>query len=93
MSVTTAFGDFETDPMRFIGRLFSIVLGGSGGVAILLIMRAGYQMMTARGNQEGLQKAREQIVAAVVGLVFIIFSFVLLQAIGNDILRVPGFPV
>src|SRR5882724_10410173 len=34
--------------------------------------------------------AREQLIATIVGLLFLIFSFVILQVIGVDILGIPG---
>ena len=35
--------------------------------------------------------AKEQLTSAIIGLLFIIFSFVILQMLGVDILRIPGF--
>jgi hypothetical protein len=90
-AVITAFGRVSTEPGQFITRLFAILLGGAGGIAVILIMRSGYRIMTARGNPEGIQQGREQFVAAIVGLMFLVFSFVLLQVIGIDILRIPNF--
>lgn len=91
LTVSTSFGDVSTDPAGFITRIFGILLGASGAIALILIMRAGYRLMTSRGNPEGIQAGREQLIAAIVGLMFLIFSLVLLQVIGVDILRVPGF--
>jgi type IV secretion system pilin len=87
----STFGGFSTDPNGFIEKIFAVLLSVSGGIALLLIIKAGYQMMTAQGNPEKLNNAREQLVAAIVGLVFLIFSFVFLQLIGFDILHIPGF--
>lgn len=90
-SLITAFGELQTDPSGFVTRLFAILLSFSGGIALLLIIKAGYQMMTSQGKPEQLQAGRDQLIAAVVGLVFLIFSLVLLQVIGYDILRIPEF--
>jgi len=90
LEIATSFGAVGTDPGSFITRLFGILLGASGAIALLLIMRAGYRIMSSRGNPEGIQQGREQLVAAIVGLIFLIFSFVLLQVIGVDILKLPG---
>jgi type IV secretion system pilin len=90
-TVGTAVGDLATDPAGFIRALFAVLLSVSGGLALLLIIRAGYQMMTSQGKPEQINQARDQLVAAIVGLAFLIFSFVLLQVIGYDILRIPGF--
>jgi hypothetical protein len=87
----TALGEINTDTGSFITNLFALLLAASGGIAILLLMRAGYTIMTSAGNPEKVKTGQEQFVAAIVGLLFIIFSFVILQVIGVDILRLPEF--
>ena len=91
LAIDSPFGLFNTMPGEFVVKAFSIVLAASGAIAVLLIMRAGYKIMTARGNPEGIQQGREQLVAAIVGLLFLIFSFVFLQVIGVDLLQIPSF--
>jgi len=86
----TALGDFATDPTGFVKTIFDILLSVSGGIALLLIIKSGYQLMTSQGKPEQLQQGRDQLIAAIVGLVFLIFSFVILQVLGFDILRIPG---
>ena len=87
----TGFGSIATDPAGFVQSIFALLLSVSGGVALLLIIRAGYQLLTSQGKPEQLQAGRDQLIAAIVGLVFLIFSLVLLQLIGVDILHLPGF--
>lgn len=87
----TAIGDIDTNTVAFVKQIFGILLSLSGGIALLLIIYSGYQIMTSEGNPEKLQGARETITSAIIGLVFIIFSLVILQIIGVDILRIPGF--
>lgn len=87
----TAVGDINTKPEEFIGSVLGLVLGLSGGIALLLIIYGGYQLMMARGKPETLEAARDQITAAIIGLLFIIFSLVLLQLIGFNILKIPEF--
>ena len=90
--VNTGIGiAIETTPAGFVKSVFSIVLGLAGGLAILLIIYSGYQLIESRGNPEKLEAAREQLRSAIIGLLFIIFSLVIIQAIGVDILRIPGF--
>lgn len=90
-SVNTAFGVWNTDPAKFVQSLMSILLSISGGIAVLIIIFAGYTMMTSQGDPEKVQGAREQITAAIIGLLFLIFSVVILEIIGVDILHLPGF--
>lgn len=87
-SITTAFGTipFPTDPAGFVGRIFAIILSLSGAVALLIITFSGFRLSFSQGNQEKVQEAREMLTAAVIGLLFIIFSTTLLEVIGVDIL-------
>lgn len=66
-------------------------IGISGGIAFLLIVFSGFQMMTASGDPQKLQNGREMLTAAVSGLILIIFSVFLLDLIGVKILQLPGF--
>lgn len=88
--VATGFGALSTQPGPFIRSIFIVLLSIAGGIAVLLIMKAGYLMMTASGKPEQIQQGHEQLIAAIVGLLFLIFSFVILEVIGVDILRIPG---
>lgn len=88
---STALGSISTSPLGIIQSLFGLVLSISGGVALLLIILSGYRILSSRGDPEALKGAREQLTAAIVGLLFIIFALVILQLIGYDILRIPGF--
>lgn len=90
-TVLSALGNIPTTAAGFIKTLLGIILSLSGGIALLLIIRSGYHLMTSQGNPEQLQAAREQLTAAIVGLLFVIFSLVALQVIGYDILRLPTF--
>ena len=47
--------------------------------------------MTSQGNPEAVKAATEQLTSAIIGLLFIILSFVILEIIGVDILKIPGF--
>ncbi len=89
--IDTALGNFDIEPAGFITRVFGIILSLAGGIALILIIVSGYRLMTSQGNPEKVQAAREQLTSAIVGLLFIIFSVAILQIIGVDILRIPGF--
>lgn len=75
----------------FTKGLFGIILSISGGIALLLIIVSGYRLMASGGNPEKVQGAKEQLTSAIVGLLFVIFSFVILQLIGVNIIHIPGF--
>lgn len=87
--VGTAVGDIQTNPFDFLKRLMGIILSLSGGIALILIIFSGYQILMSEGNPEKLQGAKDTITSAIIGLVFMIFSMVILQLIGVDILHIP----
>lgn len=89
-AVNTALGTISTSPNGFVGSIMGLLLGLSGGVAILLIIAAGFEMVTSQGNPEKVKAARERLTSAIVGLLFTIFSVAILQYIGYNILHIPG---
>lgn len=90
-SLDTSIGSIPLNPVGFITRLFQIVLAFAGLGAMLLIIYAGYRLLLSRGDKEIIQAQRDRITSAIVGLLFIIFSLVLLSVIAGDILKIPGF--
>jgi hypothetical protein len=89
--VDTAIGALCTDEKCFMESIFILLLSLSGGISVLVMIYAGYLYMVSRGNPEQLQRAREMIISAIVGLLFIVFSFIIMETITGDILRLPGF--
>lgn len=90
-AIPTALGfTIHTDPARFVSDIFTIVLSIGGIAAILFFIQAGYRLMTSAGNKEKVAASREQITAAIMGLLFIILSITILEFIGINILHIPG---
>jgi Type IV secretion system pilin len=87
-SCNTAIGKINTTGGGFVTSIFGIILSIAGTVAILLIILSGYRLMSSQGNPERVQQAREQLTSAIIGLLFIIFSFFLIQVIGGDVLKI-----
>lgn len=89
--VYTAIGCVPTQPQDFIPAVIKFVTLIAGGIALLLMAIGAIRMITSAGNAEALKAAQEQFTSAIIGLLFIIFSVLLLQIIGVDILNIPGF--
>lgn len=89
--VNTAFGILKIDPTSVIPTIFTFLLSISGLIILLIIIRSAYILMTSQGNPEKVKEAQERITSAIVGFLFLIFSLVILETIGVDILRIPGF--
>lgn len=91
-SVSTGLGiNVSTDAGALVKSVFGVILSISGGIALILIMVSGYRLIFSQGNPEEVKGAQEQLTSAVVGLLFIVFSLVILQIIGANILQIPGF--
>lgn len=90
--VSTAIGCVPIgDQVTFVAWMIGWAIGIAGGIAMLLIVIAGFNIMTAAGDPQKLNGGRELLTAAVSGLILIVFSVFLLNLIGYDILHLPGF--
>lgn len=89
--VMTALGCIPTEPTILVQNFLKFATGIGGAIALLLMIAGAFQMITSQGNPETVKKGQEQFTSAVIGLLFIIFSVLLLQVIGFDILQIPGF--
>lgn len=88
----TALGCFNGNLSEFItNNIMSTGIGIAGGISLLCIMLAAFQMQTSAGNAEKVKKAQELMTNCITGLMIIIFSVLILKIIGVDILRLPGF--
>ena len=87
----TALGCIPTDPSKFIGQILGIAVGIGGGIAFLLVLFGGFQILMSAGNPEKLNAGKELVTSAITGLLIIIFSLFILRLIGFNILGIPGF--
>lgn len=90
-SINTAFGCISVEGTGFVTKLLNFGIGIAGGIAFLLIIFGGFQILTSAGNPERLNEGRELISSAITGLLMIVFSVFLLRIIGIDILGIPSF--
>lgn len=85
-SCETALGNIPTDPTKFTGRILSIAIGLAGGIALIIMVVGAIKVLTSSGDQQKTAGGRDMIVAAVAGLLFLIFSALILRFIGSDLL-------
>lgn len=91
-SIETAIGPIDvSSPEAFVNKILTFALGIGGGIAILLIIIGGVQVLTSAGNPEKAKAGKELITSAVSGLLLIVFAVFLLKLIGKDILKIPDF--
>ncbi|MFH1773025.1 MAG: hypothetical protein ABH818_01560 [Patescibacteria group bacterium] len=64
-----------TDPDSIIATVIKAVLSFLGVVFLILIIYAGFTWMTAGGDEEKINKAKDTIQRAIIGLIIILCSY------------------
>ncbi|HPY08401.1 MAG: Mbov_0395 family pilin-like conjugal transfer protein [Patescibacteria group bacterium] len=68
-------GQDMDSPQKLIGRIINSVLGIVGSLALLMFVFGGLTWMTSSGNPEKIQKGKNIIVWAAIGLVIVFFAY------------------
>jgi hypothetical protein len=91
--INTAIGCIQAlgSPEQFLSDVLRWAVGIGGGIAFLLMVYAGFMIMTAAGNPERLKAGQELLTSAIAGLILLVFSVFILKFIGVDILGLCKF--
>ncbi|MCL5407150.1 MAG: pilin [Patescibacteria group bacterium] len=65
----------------YITLLYKWVLPFAAGLAVLMIIYAGYLYITSQGNPDNIKQAKDYIIGALVGLALIILAGVILKSV------------
>ena len=76
MDVTNIVGNFITGFLALLGIIF-----------IVLIILAGYNWMTAAGDEEKVNKAKDTLTRAIIGLVITVGAYAISQFVMDRLLR------
>jgi hypothetical protein len=76
---------------EFLSDILRWAVGIGGGIAFLLILYAGFMIMTASGSPDRLKAGQELLTSAISGLILLVFSIFILKFIGVDILGLGAF--
>jgi len=68
-----------TNPQALIGRIINAVLGIVGSIALAMFIYGGFTWMTAAGSNEKVQKGKDILIWAALGLVVIFASYALVN--------------
>jgi len=89
--VWTAIGCIPAKPESIIKTFITLGISAGGGATFLLILAGSFRLSVSQGDPTATKEAKEQITAAIIGLVFIIFSITMLRFIGVTLFEIPGF--
>ncbi len=70
---------------EIIGLIIKIILSFLGVIFLVLMIYGGYTWMTARGNEQQVTKAKDLIIAAVIGLIIVLSAYAITAYIGGAI--------
>ena len=77
------FSDAGETPATMLGSVVGALLSFVGVLFFLLMIYGGFLWMTARGNEQQVEKAKNLIISAVVGLVIIFAAYAITALIGD----------
>jgi hypothetical protein len=86
----TALGCISVSEQALAGDLIQLLLGVAGGVALLSLIAASAMFTLSQGDTGQVKNAKELMTASVSGICFIIFSVIILDFVGVQVLRIPG---
>jgi len=78
------------DPRTMVANGIKIFLGFLGMLAVILILYAGFLWMTAAGDEKKIDKSKQILSAAVVGLIIILMSYGLASFVLTQIKTATG---
>ncbi|MBI2326981.1 hypothetical protein HYU92_01570 [Candidatus Curtissbacteria bacterium] len=82
----TALGDIPVEAQKFATTILRIGIGLAGGIALIIMVIGSIRVLTSSGDQQKLAGGRDMIVGALAGLLFLIFSVLILRFIGFSII-------
>ena len=87
--INTAIGCIPyEDGNSLVSFILGWAMGIAGGIALILIIVAGFQIITSSGDPKKLQAGKELLTSAISGLLLLIFSAFILRIIGVNILGI-----
>lgn len=75
MASTAGYDTNKTDLMAVVSKVINSVLGLLGVIFLVLTIYGGFLWMTARGNEQQVEKARETIVMAIIGIIIVLVAY------------------
>lgn len=87
LDTTAAGAGYKTSatqtPEYFISQIIQIVLSLIGVIFLVLMIYAGFTWMTAAGNEQKAEKAKEIVIESAIGLIIVIAAYAITSFIYN----------
>lgn len=87
----TVLGCTQTDAGQYVNQLLTLATGTIGGISLLATLYGGYLVMTSAGNAMKVSRGKSLVKNGVIAGVMVLFSVLLQQIAGLNILQLPGF--
>ena len=71
----------DTDLIVIIGLIIQAILGVTGSLSLLMFVYGGFLWMTSAGNKNRVQKGKEVLIWATIGLTVIFSSYAMIKLI------------
>jgi len=79
VTIKNPLGDTIKTPQQFIGKIISAALGIVGSIALAMFIYGGFTWMTSGGNSQSVEKGKNTLIWAAIGLVIIFTSYSLVK--------------
>lgn len=77
----------QTDINILIGTIINAIMGIVGSLALAMFIYGGFTWMTAAGASEKVQKGKDIIIWATIGLIVIFSSYALVYFVLNNVIK------
>jgi len=76
----------ETGVSQIVGAVISGALALIGAIFLALMLYAGYHWMTARGEEEKVEKAKDTIQRAIIGIIIVVGAYAIWKFIFENLI-------
>ncbi|MBI4599882.1 hypothetical protein HY732_03080 [Candidatus Uhrbacteria bacterium] len=73
---TLKVGQYK-DPRELARNIINVILGFLGLIAVVIVLFAGFQWMTAGGEEEKVKEAQQRLIQGAIGLVLIVAAWMI----------------
>lgn len=71
--------------VELIEYIIEILLFVAGALAVLFVIIGGYQYLTSAGNEEQAEKGKKTVINSMIGIVFVVLAWVIVNVIVGTI--------